>query len=74
MVEDCGGSVETGEMRIKKDREAATNGEEEEYCWIQFPNGTLDNDSHWRFYSSGLKDARRENAMCLHSVWIQSKP
>lgn len=31
MVEDCRGSVEVRRMRIKKEREAATNEEEDEY-------------------------------------------
>lgn len=47
MIEDCGSSVRS--MRIKKDREDATNEDEDENWWIQFPNGAFNNHSHWRF-------------------------
>lgn len=34
MVEDCGGSVEVRDVREKKDREAATEEDEDVYGWI----------------------------------------
>lgn len=46
MVEDCGGSVKVRDVREKKDREAATNEDEDVYGWIQFPNGALNDHSH----------------------------
>lgn len=52
MVEDCGGSVEVGDVREKKDREAATNEDEDVYGWIWFPNGALNYYSHRIFIIS----------------------
>jgi hypothetical protein len=74
MIEDCGGSIKVRSMRIKKDREEATNEDENEYRWIQFPNGIFNNHSHWLYINLVSENARRENVMYLHSVRIQCKP
>ena len=52
MVEDCGDSVEVRGVREKKDREATTDEEEDVNGWIRFPNGALDDYSHWLFIIS----------------------
>lgn len=68
MIEDCGGSVEVRGVREKKDREDATDEEEDVYGWIRFPNEALNDYSHCVFCDFCYKT--REERMQCEMIYI----